>query len=113
MCDYEWQLRGHLLPFFGNHRLSQITIAEVDRYRGDEGAESPLGAPRRWRSGARASRRRRTRPGDAKWLASGHAGRCGAVSINKTITRLGQILEVAVEYGLIAPATRLAASAGD
>lgn len=23
----------HLLPFFGRHRLSLITIAEVDRYR--------------------------------------------------------------------------------
>jgi integrase len=31
--DYEWQLTSHLLPFFKNHRLSQITVAEVDRYR--------------------------------------------------------------------------------
>ena len=31
--DYEWQLSDHLLPFFKGHRLSQITIAEVDRYR--------------------------------------------------------------------------------
>jgi hypothetical protein len=31
--DYEWQLSHHLLPFFRHHRLSQITIAEVDRYR--------------------------------------------------------------------------------
>ncbi len=29
-------------------------------------------------------------------------GRISAVSINKTITRLAQILEVAVEYGMIA-----------
>lgn len=65
--DYQWQLSNHLLPFFKTHRLSQITIAEVDRYR--------------------------------------HAqvrGTLSATSINKTITRLAQILEVAVEYGLIA-----------
>ena len=35
--DYEWQLSDHLLPFFKGHRLSQITIAEVDRYRAAEG----------------------------------------------------------------------------
>ena len=65
--DYGWQLSNHLLPFFRAHRLSQITIAEVDRYRAAkvrEGALSP-------------------------------------VSINKTITRLAQILEVAVEYELL------------
>ena len=33
VLDYEWQLRVHLLPFFKNHRLSQITVAEDDRYR--------------------------------------------------------------------------------
>ncbi len=31
--DYEWKLSDHLLPFFKAHRLSQITVAEVDRYR--------------------------------------------------------------------------------
>jgi len=31
--DYRWQLSHHLLPLFKDHRLSQITIAEVDRYR--------------------------------------------------------------------------------
>jgi integrase len=31
--DYRWKLSEHLLPFFKAHRLSQITIAEVDRYR--------------------------------------------------------------------------------
>src|SRR5450755_1456100 len=31
--DYEWQLSNHLLPFFARHRLTQITVAEVDRYR--------------------------------------------------------------------------------
>ena len=65
--DYEWQLSIHLLPFWKDHRLSQITVAEVDRYREHKVRE----------------------------------GKLGATSINKTITRLGQILEVAVERELI------------
>jgi hypothetical protein len=49
------------------HRLSEITVAEVDRYRQAKVAEERL----------------------------------SPVSINKTLTRLGQILEVAVERELI------------
>jgi hypothetical protein len=30
---YENELTVHLLPFFAEHLLSQITVAEVDRYR--------------------------------------------------------------------------------
>jgi integrase len=67
VLDYEWQLRNHLLPFFASHRLSHITIAEVDRYRQHKVDEGALAAE----------------------------------SINKTITRLGQILEVALERELI------------
>lgn len=37
--DYRWRLERHLLPFFGEHRLSQITIAEVDRYKAAKLAE--------------------------------------------------------------------------
>jgi integrase len=66
--DYAWQLSNHLLPFFASHRLSQITIAEVDRYRAAKVREGVL----------------------------------SPTSINKTITRMAQILEVAVEYELIA-----------
>ncbi len=33
MSRYRWQLTDHLLPFFHDHRLTEITIAEVDRYR--------------------------------------------------------------------------------
>jgi integrase len=65
--DYGWQLTNHLLPFFATHLLSQITIAEVDRYR----------------------------------TAKVREGVLGATSVNKTITRLAQILEVAVEYEII------------
>lgn len=65
--DYQWQLSHHLLPFFRDHRLSQITIAEVDRYR----------------------------------TLKVRQGGLSATTINKTITRLSQVLEVAVEYELI------------
>ncbi len=65
--DYTWQLSNHLLPFFAEHRLSEITIVEVDRYRQEKVREGVI----------------------------------AAASINKTITRLAQILEVAVERELI------------
>jgi integrase len=72
--DYELALTHHLLPFFGEHRLSEITAQEVDRYkaakvreREQELVERPL------------SNR----------------------TINKTLTRLGQILDAAVRYELI------------
>jgi integrase len=65
--DYYWQLSNHLLPFFAQHRLSKITIAEVDRYKSAKVRERAL----------------------------------SATSINKTITRLAPMLEVAVEYDLI------------
>ena len=95
--DYEWQLSHHLLPFFKDHRLSQITIAEVDRYRQSKVAQAAAA-----RTAAEHGKplideyvdkqgRRHRRPRRA----------LSTTSINKTITRLAQILEVAVEYGLI------------
>jgi integrase len=62
--DYTWALCEHRLPFFHKHRLGQITIAEVDRYR----------------------------------TAKLKEGLLSPTSINKTITRLAQILDVAMEY---------------
>jgi integrase len=67
LADYTWQLSNHLLPFFHRHRLPQITVTEVDRYRDLKVRECVLSAE----------------------------------SINKTITRLGQILAVAEERDLI------------
>jgi integrase len=96
--DYEWQLAHHLLPFFRDHRLSQITAREIDRYRQGKVAEGQ----------AIMAAATRGKPLIEEY-ADKHGRRCrrprralSATSINKTITRLGQILEVAVEYGLIA-----------
>lgn len=65
--DYEWALSYHLLPFFKNHRLPQITAAEVDRYKSMKTRE----------------------------------GKLGASQINKSLKRLSQILDLAVDYGHI------------
>jgi hypothetical protein len=95
--DYEWQLSHHLLPFFKDHRLSQITIAEVDRYRQAKVAEAraieAAGAKGKPIIDAYTDKRGRARKRKRRPLS--------VTSTNKTITRLGQILEVAVEYGLI------------
>jgi integrase len=96
--DYQWQLYRHLLPFFKDHSLSEITVSEVDRYRQAKVAEA------RKETEARAKGKIRREPYVDK---NGHERRravrpLSVTSINKTITRLGQILEVAVEYGLIA-----------
>jgi integrase len=85
--DYRWALTHHLLPFFAKHRLSQITKQEVDRYK-------------------TAKVRERV----ALERANEEARQCGepigerglsANTTNKTLTRLSQILDAAVDYDLI------------
>jgi hypothetical protein len=38
-ADYEWRLRRHLLPFFADFRVSDITVALVDEYRDEKVVE--------------------------------------------------------------------------
>ena len=94
---YRNDLTNHLLPFFKDHRLSRITVAEVDRYRQSkvrEAAEitaaaengTPLMVSYVDRLGR--SYRRRARPLSAR-------------SINMHIDLLAQILAVAVDHGHI------------
>jgi integrase len=71
---YELALTHHLLPFFKDHRLSEITAHEADRYKA---------AKVREREEAQVKRPLSNR------------------TINKTLTRLGQILDAAVRYELI------------
>jgi integrase len=40
--DYRWALSNHLLPFFRDHRLSQITAREIDRYAAAKLTEGAL-----------------------------------------------------------------------
>ncbi len=42
--DYRWRLSNHLLPHFRRHRLSEITLEEVDRYRQAKVREGSLGS---------------------------------------------------------------------
>ena len=65
ITDYKWALELHLLPYFAELRLDEITVQEVDRYK----------------------------------VAKLREGRLGPNAVNKTIVRLAQILDVAVEYG--------------
>lgn len=88
--DYQWRLSNHLLPYFAKHRLSAITVEEVDRYRREKVRESKAVAAARARQLAlpEKERKRLVRP-----LSNG--------SINKTIRLLAVVLEQAVEYGYI------------
>ena len=72
--DYELTLTHHLLPFFKDHRLSEITAHEADRYK--------------------AAKVREREQGQVKRPLSNR-------TINKTLTRLGQILDAAVRYDLL------------
>lgn len=72
--DYTLALSHHLLPFFKDHRLSEITAQEADRYKA---------AKVREREQSEVDRPLSNR------------------TINKTLTRLGQILDAAVRYDLI------------
>jgi integrase len=95
--DYHWQLYRHLLPFFKDHSLSEITVSEVDRYR-----QTKVAQARREAAARAGGRIRREEYVDKKGRQRRRAVRpLSATSINKTITRPAQILEVAVEYGLI------------
>lgn len=65
--DYEWALTRHLLPFFKDLRLSEITKQDVDAYKTYKAAEGVLGNNQ----------------------------------VNKTLTRLSQVLALAQEYDQI------------
>lgn len=89
-ADYEWRLRKHLLPFFADFRVSAITIALVDGYRSEKVIERE-----RIRAAAAAGRPIRDKRGQRRVALSNE-------SINKTLVLLANILDTAVEHGLLA-----------
>jgi integrase len=92
-ADYRWRLENHLLPFFAEHDLERITIAEVDRYRAAKLAEAD-----RVRAMIAAAKRPEDRPRDERGrLLRPLSGE----SINKTLVLLAAILEAAEERELI------------
>jgi integrase len=87
IVDLRWSLTNHLLPFFADYRLSEITPQEIDLYKTSKARErAELEVARE------AARTHGERLG-ARGLSNG--------SINHTLRHLAQILETAVEYGLI------------
>jgi integrase len=106
VAAYEVELTMHLLPFFHAHRLSQITRAEVDRYRQHKVREGQARAAEieRWPGELAAWQRSvdRLASGQERPPRPRRPQPLGAEMINKTITRLAQILELAVEYELVA-----------
>jgi integrase len=72
--DYTLTLSRHLLPFFKDHRLSEITAQEADRYK--------------------ATKVREREQHEVDRPLSNR-------TINKTLTRPGQILDAAARYELI------------
>ncbi len=89
VTDYRWRLEAHLLPFFKDHPLGAITVAEVDRYTAAKLAEADAIRKARARAEAKGRKPSGRRP-------------LGASSINKTVILLASILETAVERDLIA-----------
>lgn len=95
--SYRNDLTKHLLPFFAEHKLSQITISEVDRYRQEKVHEATQLAA--------AAQQGKTRT----FVVVDRLGRSyqrserplSNRSINMHLFLLAQILEVAVEHRLI------------
>jgi integrase len=84
IVDLRWSLSNHLLAFFKDHRLSEITVQEVDRFKVAKVRERQLLDEARAR-GEKVSERGLSNP-----------------SVNHVLSDLAQVLEIAVEYGLIA-----------
>jgi integrase len=88
--DYRWRLSDHLLPHFAKHRLTAITVEEVDRYRRAKVREAKALEAARAKNLANPEDKRKRLP---RPMSNG--------SINKTIRLLATILELALEYGHI------------
>jgi integrase len=95
--SYRNELTNHLLPFFAEHRLPEITFAEVDRYRQHKvrenavcqaaiDADRPLMVEIVDKRGRRYKRVKKP---------------LSPRTINMQIDVLGQILELAIEYGYL------------
>src|ERR1019366_801957 len=85
----EWRLRKHLLPFFADFRVSDITVALVDEYRNEKVVERE-----RIRALAAAGMPLRDKRGQRRVALSNE-------SINKTHVLLANVLDAAVEYELL------------
>lgn len=95
--SYRNDLTKHLLPFFAEHRLSEITIAEIDRYRQEKVAHAS-------RLTAAVQKGKPPTVQVVDRLGRSYARRVRPLSnrsINMHLFLLAQILEVALEHDLI------------
>lgn len=96
-ADLEWRLSFHLLPWFADKKLDEITVQDVDRYKDAKllrneaiGTAAAKGKPimHEYTDGRGRKHRRAARP-------------LSNTSINKTLATLAAILQRAVKYKLI------------
>ncbi len=87
--NYEWRLTKHLLPFFADYLMSEIDVAVVERYREEKVLERE-----RVRRAAEAGEPLRDKRGQRRVPLSND-------TINKTLVTLAQVLDSAVERGLL------------
>jgi integrase len=99
----EWALSSHLLRYFAGHRLSAITVEEIDRYRTAKVREAKELADARAQLEARiaSASSEEERAALKRELRDAPRPLC-AGSINRTIAVLARVLDQAVEYGWIA-----------
>jgi integrase len=104
ITDLRWSLVNHLLPFFAEHRLSQITPREVKRYTTAKLAERNEIESRRE---AFEARKAAAVARGEKFTERTPTRSMSNSSINHTLRHLAQILEDAVDDDLLAanPAT--------
>lgn len=99
--DYTITFELHLLPFFGNYRLSQITPELVDRYIAEKVTERKerdrLVAQRELELAEATRRGDHLRGAQRRLYEAKRAPGLSNRSINKTLTRMRQVLEVAVQ----------------
>jgi integrase len=87
--NYEWRLRKHLLPFFADYPVSELDVALVERYREEKVLERE-----RIIAAAAAGQPLRDKRGQRRMPLSND-------TINKTLVTLTQVLDSAVERGLL------------
>ena len=96
--SYRNDLTKHLLPFFAEHKLSQITMSEVDRYRHEKVHE----AARLTAAVQEGKHGRSWSSTGAAAATSAASGRCPAGRSTCTCSCSPRSLEVALEHDLIA-----------
>jgi integrase len=87
--NYEWRLTKHLMPFFADYAISEIDVSLVERYREDEVIERERVAQAIAAGKPLLGKRKQPRVP----LSND--------SINKTLVTLTQVLDSAVERGLL------------